>query len=267
MADITQYSVLDPLAYINNSFNPEPAAEESDTTHQTFSRFLLKCLAKFFKEEVVSGCSLKVLDYGCGPSLAYSISAASKATEIVLAEYNESNRECLQKWLDGDASAHDWTPYFKYVVQTLEGGSEEEAKQRERDLRSKVKAVVPCDLHKHEFIDKCYKDEYDVVMSFLCLQNAVDDLDGYNSAIAKLSSLIKERGQLVLLSTIQETSDAIFYFVNGIKYHNIALKRDVILETLKKNGFTISTKKYLQLPPHYPEGNCDGILFVSACKV
>ena len=52
----------------------------------------------------------------------------SKASEIVLADYSKPNRDYLQKWLDGDASnVFDWTPLFQYVVQTLEGGSEEEA--------------------------------------------------------------------------------------------------------------------------------------------
>ena len=61
---------------------------------------------------------MKILDYGCGPSLPNSISAASKASEIVLADYAVSNREHLQKWVDRDSSARDWTPY---IVQTLEG--------------------------------------------------------------------------------------------------------------------------------------------------
>ena len=41
------------------------------------------------------------------------ISAAPKASEIILADYAEPNREYLKRWLAKDPSAQDWSPYFK----------------------------------------------------------------------------------------------------------------------------------------------------------
>ena len=81
--------------------------------------------------------SLNVLDYGCGPVIAYVISAAGvDTTEIVLAEFVDECRMEVQLWLDKDPSAWDWTPYIKYVVQTLEGNDDErETIQRELNLR------------------------------------------------------------------------------------------------------------------------------------
>ena len=225
--------------------------------------FLLKHLAKFYS--TFDSSSLKILDYGCGPSLGYSISAVSKASEFVLADYSKPNRNYLQKWLDGDASnVFDWTPLFQYVVQTLEGGSEGEAKQREHDLRSKVKAVVHCDIMQDEFIDTHYRDTYDIVMCFLCLDSVVDNAS-YISGIAKLSSLIKEGGHLLLYSTRRENSDEGFYFIGGVKYHNVALKRDFLVETLRKNGLTIEIEDYLASSPG-PVSNHEGVIFFSARK-
>ena len=105
---------------------------------------------------------MKILDYGCGP---YSISAAPKASEIILADYAEPNREYLKRWLTKDPSAQDWSPYFKYVVQTLEGGSEQDAIKREEMLCSKIRAVAECDIEKEAFIEDAYNksETYDVV--------------------------------------------------------------------------------------------------------
>ena len=45
--DYTAYN--DPAGYIKEMFNDLPeTAEDSDTTHHSISKFLLKCLAKFF---------------------------------------------------------------------------------------------------------------------------------------------------------------------------------------------------------------------------
>ena len=96
--------------------------------------------------------NLKILDYGCGATMIYDINATTKASEIVLAEYTEPNRVFIQKWLDKDPSAHDWSSYFKQVVQTLEGGSLDDIVLCEEELCCKVKAAVACDLSKEQFL-------------------------------------------------------------------------------------------------------------------
>jgi hypothetical protein len=103
--------------------------------------FAIGKVHEFFKETKfdtvnLAGETLKVLDYGCGPVIAYIISAAGiEATEIVLADFTDGCREAVQLWLDKNPSAWDWTPYIKYVVQTLEGNEDEyEVTQREESL-------------------------------------------------------------------------------------------------------------------------------------
>jgi hypothetical protein len=227
------------------------------------SQFLLQHLSRFYLS--YDSTSLKVLDYACGPSLAYSISAVPKASEIVLADYSKPNKDYLQKWLDGDTfNTFDWTPLFQYVVQTLEGGSEEDVKQRQLDLRRKVTAVVHCDILQDEFIDAQYRCCYDVVVCFLCLESAVKDYDSYTSGMAKLSSLVREGGHLLLCSTRRENSSKGFYTIGDIKYYDIALKRDFVVDTLRSNGFTIETEDYLPLPR--PSSDNEGFIFFHCIK-
>ena len=253
------YEEFSDEGYLNLRFkNPGP-----DDTF--IVQFLLKCLVEFYSSFPRDG-SLRILDYGCGPSLPYSISAAARASEIVLADYAKPNREHLQEWLDGGESAHDWTSHFQYVVQTLEGGSEEDAKQRQQLLRSRVKAVVSCDINSDEFIDECYRGKYDVVTCFLCLDSATKDLDDYKSGISKLSSQVKEGGYFLLFSTRRENSDVGFYTIEGVKYFDVALKRDFILKVLEEAGLIVNVEDHLPLPPT-PLSNTEEMIFFSARKV
>ena len=57
----------------------------------------LRCYHEAFKE-LPNG--LTVLDYGAGPSILPTISASTKANEIVLSDYADQNCKALQQWLE-----------------------------------------------------------------------------------------------------------------------------------------------------------------------
>ena len=67
----------------------------------------LQCLHESF-QSVPNG--VKVLDFGAGPVMLSTISAATKASEIVLADYSEANLASLRQWLQNDLQAFDWSP-------------------------------------------------------------------------------------------------------------------------------------------------------------
>ena len=123
---VNNYDILDAQRYVQCRFPPSP--------ENNLAGFVMKCLARFYTWTLssVAPNSLKILDYGCGPSLGLSISAALKASEIILADYSPGNREYIQKLLDKNPTLCDhWSSYFKHVVQTLEGGTEEASVQRQ----------------------------------------------------------------------------------------------------------------------------------------
>ena len=45
-----------------------------------------------------------------------------------------------------DPDAFNWSPHFDYVVKTLEGKGEKEAREREKLLRKKTNGVISCDI-------------------------------------------------------------------------------------------------------------------------
>ena len=72
----------------------------------------------------------------------------------------------------------------------------------------------------------------------------------------------------MLHSTCRENCEVGFYVVDGTKYPNVVLKRDFVVKTLEQNGLFIETEAYLPTPtPELGNGNSEGFLFFSACKV
>lgn len=117
---------IDPNGYLEICFQQQSA-------YKAMKDFALVSVHQFFvqKHLISKDVPLKVLDYRCGPALAYNISAAGESMEIVLAEYGETCHNALQDWLDRSPSTWDWTQYIKYVVCELEGKDENEVQKRE----------------------------------------------------------------------------------------------------------------------------------------
>ena len=257
---------FDPAAYVEMGYPkvPEGTMPFVNDKESVVGKFILKCLSDYFRSTKASN-NLKVLDYGCGPVVLHLTSAVPKAAEIVLAEYATQNRKFVQKWVDRETEGNIFSPYFKYVVEILEGGSEEDAMKREDELRSKVTAVVPCDITKERVIAEGYEGPYDVLFCSLVLEVACKDFESYAIGIKKLALLIKEGGYLVLFSTIREKSDVGFYTVCNEKFYYISLNRKIIITTLENNGFCDLNYEFMPLIPNKMDNN-EGLFFISAKK-
>ena len=130
---------FDPIWHLTEKYS-----DPSSPTN-LFTGFIHDNLHKFFHSVPLPQAELKLLDFGCGPVIANVISASQYVSDIVLAEYTPQGRVLLEQWLKRDPSfTFDWSPHFKYIVQTLEGRSEAEVKEREESLCQKIKAIVQC---------------------------------------------------------------------------------------------------------------------------
>ena len=76
---------------------------------------------EFYQCYASTDANLKMFDIGSGPAIAYTISAAPHAAEIILSEYTEANCAALLQWVNNNPKAYDWTHAFKHVVVDLEG--------------------------------------------------------------------------------------------------------------------------------------------------
>ena len=183
----------------------------------------------------------KILELGCGPVMAWQISAAPHASEIVLAELVESSRDAVRLWLDKDPRAHDWTPFFRHVVQTLEGKGEEEVAKREEQLRRTVKAVIPCNATKDPPVPPGYEGPYDVVMAMAVLETCTDNEASLTAAWVRLAKLLKPGGILVSKTYLVEGLPAPTHtYLAGAKETFVAMNisEEMLRQCLKAAGLS-----------------------------
>ena len=201
------------------------------------AKFLLDYLHTTFQSLQIDG-ELKVLDFGSGPIIQNSISAAAFATEIVFCDISSANREAVRKWLDGEADAFNWSPHFDYVVKTLEGKSEKEAREREQRLR-KISKVVCCDALSETPMEEGYEGPYDVILQCGCLKAACSDKSSFKSAMKALCNLLKPGGTLVDCSTEAAADSAGLKYGVGDQCHGyVSWTHEFVASILRDCGLT-----------------------------
>ena len=224
------YSTFDADAYLHSRYG--------DITAKDRVQFQLDNLHNVFNNLQTPDASLKVLDYGCGPVIQHSITAAAYASEIVLCDYAQPNRNAIRKWLRKDPAAFNWSPHFDYVVQVLEGKGEPEAREREEQLKKVVKDVVYCDVLSETPIEKGFEGPYDVVLEMGCLQTACGSVSIFRESIKRLAGLLKPGGTIVSRSPdISMDKESIKYYVGGREYSCLCITADFVASVISETGF------------------------------
>ena len=225
----TSWDGYDPSIYsaTRYSYNTTNTADRA--------QHILKCYHEVF-QTLPSG--LKVLDCGTGPILLSTISAATKASEIVLSDFSDATCKAIRCWLDGDATAFDWSPHFGYVVRELEGKGEEEVKKRQERVCKVVKAVIHCDLTQDPPIENGYVQLYDVVICSLVLEIAAKNHEEFYANAVRVSKLVKPGGHMLIYHSVEEDKSREFAVVDGKKFHDLWVPVDVLLNAFKSAGIT-----------------------------
>ena len=188
--------------------------------------------------------NLTVLDYGSGPSILAAMSAATKASGIILSDYSGKNRNALHQWLNRDtaASAHDWSPHFRFVVKELEWKGEKEVEERQEQVRKLVKAVVYCDISQDPPIERDYDKLYDVVMSSLVIEAVAQTPDEYMVLMSRLGRLVKP-GCLLLVYGVENNQS---YMVGDFKFRDLPVTSELAMTAMKEAGsYDMSVDKFI----------------------
>ena len=197
---------FNPSLYLNERLGIDLTEAQKNNGDRDRVLFPLHCYHELFAtSEFTEKRDISFLDYGIGPNLSALISAATHSSEMILADYAETNLKYLQQWVDNIPTGFDWTPYFEYVVRYLERKQEEDAvKERMELVRSTIKAIVPGDLTKHVVIKSGYEGPYDVVHLALTLNVTAKSVEDYKVHVKKVASLVKPGGKLILLEASHE---------------------------------------------------------------
>ena len=233
--------------------------------------FHLKCFHDAFQRLPVVDC-LRVLDYGTGPVVHSLISAAQKASEIVLSDYAESNLDALKKWLTKHPDAFNWSPYFDHVVQKLEGKTEQESREREERLRKVVKDVAYCDINADPPLTTDCPGPYDVVINSMCLDASCHTKEAFTEGVGKLAALLKPGGTIMSMSSERKmTSVGGYYLVGGKRLFALSVTGDYLVSVFEKQGFSDIYLKRCKVSCDTSKGYQDsdflGFVFIAARKV
>ena len=227
------FKTFDPISYLEMRYRK--------TTDQYRFMFPLQMYHEFFTQTFSnSDKRLRILEYGCGPVIMHLISAVPVASEIVMAD---KVPECLQeidRWVNGDPQAFDWTAHFDHVVQVLEGQGEREARQREKDLRKAIRATVQCDIFEDNPIKAGYEGPYDIVMSNQCIDGASKSLKEFQAGVAKLAQLLKPGGKITMITNSSiSLGRSCTYSVgqSGEKFPFVCISKEFLISTLESTGF------------------------------
>ena len=240
--------------------------ESADFQLQQYHRFFEKYGCKWDKN------SAKLLEFGAGPVIANVISAAPHVQEIVLASHTESERKELTLWKNGIEGAHDWSPFFKYVVGKLEFKPGEEAwMERATLLRGRL-TITSCDIQQEHPIGIGSPSEtpFSIISTNLCLEGACSTYDEYKAAVKKLGSLLQRGGYLVISAVERET----FYRATGqtqCKWFSLYITLAQIKEAMEEAGFDILIAERDPAPMQEIQNptlsDCTSTVFVAGFKV
>ena len=223
---------FDPSDYLSSRY---------DHVDPVYHQHVLEGLHELFSNSDRE-CGGKILEIGCGPVIAWQISAAPHASEIVLAELVESNRDAIRLWLDKDPRAHNWEPFFRHVVRILEGKGEEEVVKREEQLRRAVKAVIPCDAGIDPPVPSEYEGPYDVVTIMAAFACVCKDEDDFVALWVRLAKLLKPGGTLIAKIYLVEGLPSLItytYAVGEEKFDAMPFSEKLLRESLDKAGLSI----------------------------
>jgi nicotinamide N-methyltransferase/methyltransferase len=176
----------------------------------------------------------KALDFGGGPSLWPSFFLAQYVNAIQFCDYTEANFQAVQAWLDRSSSAHDWTTFFRYLLQEHQTSGNELSSWESR-LRQVLTSfpLTRCDANDPNCpILSGPSNEYDIIVSCECLDVACQTRDAYKDAVRRLVRLLKPGGLLVLLAAI----DCSYYMVGNERFTGLPLNEQLIQEALQEAG-------------------------------
>jgi hypothetical protein len=153
-----------------------------------------------------------VLFFGVGPTLHHVFLAAATASEIHLADYLPANLREIERWLDQDPTAHDWTPFVRYTLR-CEGVAEptgDDVRRREDLTRAKVTRLLQVDAGDREPLP----DRYATVVSAYCADSATADRTTWEAYMRNIAGLVEPGGTLITAALRR----CRFYVVGGKRF-------------------------------------------------
>jgi len=214
-----------------------PGNEFKEIDPRIHTQWGLRCVHKFYQDfhKNWDNSTASLLEFGSGPYLHTLISAAPYVSKIYHTDFLEECRREVLLWKNKDSTAYDWSPYFKFVVNTLEGQAGMDAvDERQALLRSKLKDSLFLDMKANDPLPS-HPGSFDIIYTGFCIESIASSLEEYKVIMKKVFSLLNPNGFLIMLAN----QGCTWYSVNDVKYPTYPIRIDEILVTLDEVGFTL----------------------------
>ena len=246
MSDFANYGGFCPLEYLRAYYSELQSESEG----------LLQFLTSVF---AAAPHAPLVLSFGGGPALLGLIPAAKFARAIHICDHLPENRDYISRWLAGDNSHFDWSPYIARCIE-LEGelASEKVIGWRAARIRNLVTRVEHGDIFSPCPIRTRLK--YEVIISNYYLDAVTSSKYDWQCFVIKLSEYLKPGGTLVL-SSLRQTDH--FEFGSN-RYSNVWLDIDDLPEAFIGAGFDPASIRVDSAPADFKSREYQGVIFASA---
>jgi len=178
----------------------------------------------------------KVLQFGCGPTIAEALPAVPYASEIYMADYLPVNIQEILAWAKKDPRAFDWNRFTDLVLK-LEGMpyAISDIVNREEQLRRKIKQITLCDASKFPPIPGLLQ-QYPTVITTFCADCATFSKKIWRKYMKNILRLVAPSGHLLLVAL----RNAKFYRVGGNSFPCVPIDEQDMFDALTENAYNRS---------------------------
>uniref|UniRef100_A0A8C6HD34 Phenylethanolamine N-methyltransferase n=1 Tax=Mus spicilegus TaxID=10103 RepID=A0A8C6HD34_MUSSI len=254
------YQRFEPRAYLRNNYAP-PRGDLSNP--DGVGPWKLRCMAQVFATGEVSGRVL--IDIGSGPTIYQLLSACAHFEDITMTDFLEVNRQELGLWLREEPGAFDWSVYSQHACLIEDKG--ESWQEKERQLRARVKRVLPIDVHKPQPLGtpSLVPLPADALVSAFCLEAVSPDLTSFQRALHHITTLLRPGGHLLLIGALEES----WYLAGEARLSVVPVSEEEVREALVLGGYEVRELRTYIMPAHLCTGVDDvkGIFFAWAQKM
>ncbi|XP_073416819.1 nicotinamide N-methyltransferase-like [Dendrobates tinctorius] len=260
MSDFTNTSEyekqFDPRLYLETYFHLGSGSLGDD-----FLKFVLGNFNKTLKSGAVRGSTL--IDIGTAPSIYQLLSTCEYFDDITVTWHTNRERLELQKWLNNDPDAFDWSSVVNHVCE-IEGNRMDQ-KTKEEKLKGRIKKVMMCDVSKSNPLAPHEEPKADCLVTTVCLEAACRSYGSYGTALKNLSNLLKPKGHLLMAGDI----GANYYEVGSNKVFSLPVNETFLKKVISESGYEIIQLVSFGKPEDADFDNSDfeGFYFVHAQKI
>ncbi|KAM4642126.1 indolethylamine N-methyltransferase-like [Discoglossus pictus] len=201
-----------------------------------------------------------LIDFTLGPIIYHLFTISEFFEDITVLETNDTCIKELEKWMNMDPDAFDWSHASKYIAE-LEGNSAG-WKKKEETVKQSIKQILKCNFEKENPTDPVVLPKVDCLLTGCALDLISKDQEQYSKNLKKFSRWLKLGGHLILIGVL----NASFYMVGEHKIHFTTYNEDVLKKLIVDAGYVIESFEMTESKLCSDVADHEHMVFITALK-